>query len=293
VSVTAQRASVIVFSRASFLAVFGCSLLSLLLIGCGGGSKAIPSSTGPASLLERNPTYHGGRLLQHVSVATLFWGPELEQERVHRYINGFFQALFADGRYLANLAQYNAGGYQIGNGRLVATTNDGAPLPAKVTNAQIQAEISAQVAAGKLPAPGADTLYVVLVPSTVIVVDPTGIDSDHNFTGFHAYSQSGGFAYAVVLAESDAEMTITASHELAETVTDPVSDTWATVAWIDDQYGEIADIVQNMYAAGQIGKEDYLDVLVGAGGVSYVVQKVWSVKEGAPAAFTGRSAAAS
>jgi hypothetical protein len=282
------------FGKAKFPAVLGSCLLSLLLIGCGGGgSNAIHSSTGPASTLDRNPTYHGGRLLQHVSVATLFWGSELEQERLHRYFNGFFQALFADGRYLANLAQYSAGGYQIGNGRLVATTNDGVPLPAKVTDAQIRAEISAQVAAGKLPAPKADTFYVVLIPSTVTVVDPNGIDSDHHFSGFHAYSQSGGFAYAVVLAESNEEMTITASHELAETVTDPQSDTWATVAWIDEQYGEIADIVQNMYAAGQIGKEDYLDVLVGGGGVSYVVQKVWSVKVGAPAAFTGRSAAGS
>ena len=95
----------------------------------------------------------------------------------------------------------------------------------------------------------------------------------------------------MVIAASQEEITITASHELAEAVTDPQSDTWATVAWIDDQYGEIADIVQNMYAAGQIGKADDLDTLVGANGMSYVVQKVWSVKAGAPAAFAGRAGA--
>jgi hypothetical protein len=274
--------------KASLLGLIGSSLLSFLVFGCGGGgSKAPHSSTGPVSTLSRIPIYHGGPLLQHVRVVTLFWGPELEQNRLHRYFNGFFQVLFANGQYMANLAQYSAGGYKIGNGSFVATTSDGVPPPAKVTDAQIQAEISAQIMVGKLPVPEADTLYVVLLPATVLVIDPNGIDSDHRFTGYHAYSQSGRFAYMVVLSESQDEMTITASHELAEAVTDPQSDTWATVAWIDERYGEIADIVQNLYAAGQISKEEYLDVLVGGDGTRYVVQKVWSVKDGAPVAFAG------
>ena len=279
-----------IFRKAAVL--LSGSLLSISVLGCGsGGSGGVRAVTGPASTLGLNPRYHGGPVLPHAGICTLFWGPELEQASLHRYFDGFFQALFADGRFMANLAQYSAGSYQIGNGRLMATTNDGASLPATVTDAQIQAEISAQVAAGKLPAPDANTLYFVLIPAEVIVVDPHGFDSDHHFTGYHSYSPSGGFAYAVVIAASQEEMTITASHELAEVVTDPQSDTWATVAWIDDQYGEIADIVQNMYAAGQIGRGDYLDTLTGGNGTSYVVQKVWSVKAGAPAAFAGRAGA--
>jgi hypothetical protein len=215
-------------------------------------------------------------------VVTLFWGPELAQADLHRHVNGFFQSLFADGRYMAHLAQYSAGGYQIGNGSFVATTSDGVPPPARVTDAQIQAEIGAQVRVGKLTAPAADTFYVVLLPPKVVVVDPNGTDSRQGFTGYHHYAQAGEFPYAVVRAESQDEMTLTASHELAEAVTDPECDTWATVAWIDEQYGEIGDIVQNMYAAGQIGKASYQDVLIGGDGRRYLVQKVWSIRDRAP-----------
>jgi hypothetical protein len=107
--------------------------------------------------LGRNPTYHGGPLLQHVRVATLFWGPG--PSGVSGYFNRFFQTLFADGRYMANLSQYSAGGYRIGSGQLVATDSDTVPPPARVTDAQIQAEIGARVSARKLPEPQADTLY--------------------------------------------------------------------------------------------------------------------------------------
>src|SRR5438876_164841 len=83
--------------KASLLGLIGSSLLSFLVIGCGGGgSKAPHSSTGPVSTLSRIPIYHGGPLLQHVRVVTLFWGPELEQNRLHRYFNGFFHVLFAN-----------------------------------------------------------------------------------------------------------------------------------------------------------------------------------------------------
>src|SRR5438132_936684 len=71
-----------------------------------------------------NVTYHGGPLLQRVQVATLFWGPSWTASRLPAYFNDFFGTLFADGRFLANLAQYSAGGYQIGNGGFAATATD-------------------------------------------------------------------------------------------------------------------------------------------------------------------------
>jgi hypothetical protein len=271
------------FCQTHQLAGTGSVLLGLLLAGCGSSGSARSVPAGPISTIERNPTYHGGPLLQQVRVELLFWGPELAQNSLHRTINGFFQSLFSDGRYMARLAQYTVGGYRIGNGSLEVTTSDGTPVPARVTDAQIQAEVSAQIQVGKLPLPAIDRLYVVLLPGTVLLVDPNGIDSRQGFTGYHYFSRAGGFPYAVVRSGGQDEMTITASHELAESVTDPQSDTWATVAWIDDQYGEIGDIVQNMYAAGQISRDEYVDVLPGTNGARYLVQKVWSVRDGAPA----------
>ena len=94
--------------------------LALLILGI----SAVPSG---AQRPNRNPlnniqvTYHGGPLLQNVRVATLFWGSNWKSSALPDYFNGFFQALFADGRYMANLAQYSAGSYTIGNGSFVTT----------------------------------------------------------------------------------------------------------------------------------------------------------------------------
>ena len=62
---------------------------------------AAPSSRGPKPI---QLTYRGGPLIQHVQVATLFWGPDWKGSALTGYFNSFFEALFADGRYTANLA---------------------------------------------------------------------------------------------------------------------------------------------------------------------------------------------
>src|SRR5712692_5848306 len=64
-------------------------------------------------------SYRGGPLMEHVKVVTLFWGRGWKGTRAPDYFNNFFKTLFADGRYLANLSQYSAGGYTIGNGEFV------------------------------------------------------------------------------------------------------------------------------------------------------------------------------
>src|SRR2546422_8943 len=63
--------------------------------------------------------YWGGPLIQRAKIITLFWGSYWSSmPDAANYFNGFFQALFLDGRYLLNLQQYSAGGYQISNGQL-------------------------------------------------------------------------------------------------------------------------------------------------------------------------------
>ena len=232
-----------------------------------------------------NVTYRGGALLQHVKVSTLFWGQQWQGSSGPDYLNGFLKALFDDGSFMANLAQYSAGGYQIGNGQLVATDLDAAALPAQVTEAQIKDEIKAQIAAGSLPQPDADSLYVVCTPPDVVVVDEQGDDSVNNFAGFHGYDTDGGFPFAVISATQDAQTaTETTSHELAEAVTDPQVNA-GTLGWYDDNNGEIGDIPQELFAAGQIGQDAYLDTLTGADGTQYAVQQVWSNQDNAPNAF--------
>jgi hypothetical protein len=268
------------------LPIYLAPLLAAALCPLPSGARAQSAS----DLSPINVTYHGGPLLQRVRVATLFWGPNWKTSRLPAYFNNFFRALFADGRFMANLAQYSAGGYQIDNGGLAATATDEKTLPARVTDAQIQVEIEAQVASGALPRPEADTLYFVFTPPRVVVVDRNGADSVHDFSGYHDYTPQGdaGFPYAVIpysdtLGDARLE-TLPASHELAEAVTDP-RPAPSTLGWYDDQNGEIGDVPVSLFAAGQIGQEEFVDVLEGPDGSRYAVQKEWSVQDGAPIAF--------
>jgi hypothetical protein len=251
-----------------------------------------------------NVQYLGGPLLQQVRVVTIFWGPSWRQDEQQRqladYFNAFFQDLFADGRYMATLAQYSAGGYQIGNGRYVATATDESQVPARVTDFQIQTEIRAQIQAGALPPPEDDTLYFVMTPPGVVVVDGDGSDSEHDFAGYHSYSVSFSdsyqFPYAVIpywdnppsdqgISTGDPRlMTDVMSHELAEAVTDPY--TSLSPAWYDLRNGEISDIPVYLYAYQRIGSHDLWDVLEGTAGRHYLVQKNWSVRDNKPIAFT-------
>ena len=58
-----------------------------------------------------------------------------------------------------------------------------------------------------------------------MVVDSDGSDSENDFYGYHGYvtqSAVGSFAYAVIAYPDEQwRLTVTASHELAEAVTDP------------------------------------------------------------------------
>src|SRR5207302_10484152 len=146
----------------------------------------------------------------------------------------------------ANLTQYSKGDYRIGNGVFAGTATDTNPAPSVLPDDQIRAEIRAQVAAGHLRRPDADTLYVVFTPPGVTVMDNQGKDSLHDFVGYHGYAWIGDFAYAVIPYAEDAPewMTVPASHELAEAVTNPQPylQRLGRGGWYDDTNGEIGDI---------------------------------------------------
>jgi hypothetical protein len=234
-------------------------------------------------------TYRGGRLIEHVKVATLFWGSSWKSSSLGGYFNSFFRDLFADGRFTANLAQYSAGGYTIGSGSFAGTGTDTQNSPAKVTDAQIRTEILAQVAAGHLPKADADTVYFVFTAPGVVVTDSTGASSLQDFVAYHDYRfGSDGFAYAVVPCDSTLQdprwMTLYASHELAEAITDPEPyDT--TLGWYDDYYGEVADIAATLYDNYLINDADFIDELDASDGNAYLLQKVWSNQDKAPVAL--------
>src|SRR6476659_8963249 len=104
-------------------ALLGVALLASAL---GMAPRSARAQASPAI----NMHYWSGPLIQHAKVTTLFWGPYWGGNFASvSYFNNFFQALFADGRYMANLAQYNVGGYAISNGTWNGSDNDSQALP--------------------------------------------------------------------------------------------------------------------------------------------------------------------
>jgi hypothetical protein len=157
-----------------------------------------------------------------------------------------------------------------------------------------QDEIRAQVAAGNLPAATQDTVYFVFTPPQTWVVDGYGNTSQNDFSGYHDYVPGAdGFAYAVIPYENTMPnpeyMTLPASHELAEAVTDPEPGD-NTLGWYDMRNGEIGDIPVSLYAANRIPKSDFIDQLTASDGTAYLVQKSWSNQDNMPVAFAAAAA---
>jgi hypothetical protein len=125
----------------------------------------------------------------------------------------------------------------------------------------------------------------------VEVFDGSGDNSVDDFYSYHDFDfATDGFPYLVMPYDDslgDARyMTIDASHELSETVTDPeVTGADNQVGWYDDYYGEITDIVDTLYAEGKIDDAGVTDELDASDGTAYLVEKNWSGKDNAPVAF--------
>lgn len=234
--------------------------------------------------------YKGGPLIQKVHVVNVFYGNQWNGSPYSQYLDSlekFFQLLFDDGRFMANLTQYSVSGYTIQNGMFSTSWIDPIKPGDTVTDSQIRAELLKQAKAGNLPDIGPDVLYVVFTPKDVVIKDRSDADSRYHFAGYHDYSPEASFAYAVVpFGDGDLDLlTEVCTHELAEAVTDPNPDDDKTTGWYDDANSEIGDIPLSLVDAGTISEADARDHLVAPDGTSYVVQKVWSVKDGKPVAF--------
>ena len=157
----------------------------------------------------------------------------------------------------------------------------------RVKDTQIQAELKAQIAAGKLPAPDLNTYYAIYFPAGVGISQGTSCSGvSGGFCAYHGTVPAAGtvseFYYGVIPDFTGAafatgcgtstqygNVTSVSSHELIEAITDPEVGI-ATVlgkplAWYNNTYGEIGDICNGQQAT-----------ITGTDGASYVVQKEWS-----------------
>src|SRR5258708_38134926 len=130
-------------------------------------------------------TYRGGPLLSAVEVVTVFWGAASLEG-----LNAFFAFVLAS-PYLVQLGEYSTPKYKIVAGRVAGTAQVSNPAPgASVTDAAIQQMLEGEVARQSLPAPTANTLYFVFLPSGVTVVASKD-RSCQAFCGYHDRSTGG------------------------------------------------------------------------------------------------------
>jgi hypothetical protein len=166
------------------------------------------------------------------------------------------------------LTEYNAGGFVIGLGTFAQSTVLNLQVGNVLNDSDIQAELRsiARRARVKHPPPHINDLYFVLTPPNV-QVNMGGTSSCSSFCGYHN-DISGGIYYAVIPYPACAgcanggsvfgSITMHASHELAEAITDPIPG----AGWYDNQSGEIGDFCNAQ--PKNLG--------------GYVVQKIWSAQ---------------
>jgi hypothetical protein len=210
-------------------------------------------------------TYRGGPLLTNVEVVTVYWGAAWRNEpiaSVARRLDVFFDFLVTS-EVMDQLSEYGAGhGTRVGS-----STLDNVPAAEIVSDQQIREVLSAGLPS--LPEPNANRVYVIFLPPGVPVA-MGGSRSCEGFCGYHD-AIDGRIFYAVLPYPGCAgctgrqgeftALTVTASHELAEAITDPVPGT----GWYDDLHGEVGDVCS--------WHTKQLD--------DYVVQREWSNAAGA------------
>ena len=242
--------------------------------------------------------YYGGPVIQHVNVIKVNYGSGTYQPYVSGTGAGTMSAFFkgvvgsAYFTWLNNDYKTTTPAQTIGTGTFggdYTITPSAANNGATIDDTKIQAELVAQVNAGHLPAPSANSLYFVYFPKGKKITQ--GGSPSCAAGGFCAYhgtiksaSTPGGYLYYAVMPDNSTgsgcdsgcgsstpynNWTSVSSHELIEAVTDAAvgvaTVVGAPLAWYNTTYGEIGDICNAQQAT-----------IVGTDGVSYTVQKEWS-----------------
>jgi hypothetical protein len=167
------------------------------------------------------------------------------------------------------LGEYSVASQAIGHGSRIGTTVVSSPDPGgSVQDDAIQRLLQQEIDAGMLPAINRNTLYFVFLPDGVQVIQGNG-SSCQSFCGYH--DSFGSNVYYAVMPYPGCSgctggqtvfdaLTSTISHELCESITDPIPGQ----GWYDDNHGEIGDICA--WKTRMVG--------------SYNIQLEWSNKAG-------------
>ncbi len=281
--------------------------------------------------LPSGVTYAGGLLIQNVLVVPIFYGSAWtspteanEIEMLHTFLGYLTSGTNPLMTFLNS--QYNVGrttpgyegrSYTIGSGSVWSgnsaepTGNDvvNVAVPSKLIDSTYPSIIQHEIAAGHVPVPTANTVYVFFSqPGTEVYDSEThGVPMGREYYGYHFVfpdrsSSSGNAYYAAITCPGNASQTLageidgkplnafqdlteTLTHEVTESITDPNCDDsgWTDPAFPDD--GEIADMGLEPTRYDQVHdyyQKNWLTLLD-----DYVVPQLWSNKAGGAASLPG------
>ncbi len=227
--------------------------------------------------------YYGGPVLSHPRVVAVLWGAV--DPAVGDHLGAFYAALLASPHFTW-LSEYNTPTQTISKGSFGGVVHLMPKNAHKtLTDAQVEKELAAQIAAGKLPRPDADTVFMVHFPPGVLISsDGARSCQSGGFCGYHSAVKIRGqrLAYSVLPDMGPGSgcdtgcgpgsaldrVTMVSSHELAEVATDPevglAKALAAPLAWYNEAGGEIADLCEGQTARVKMGS------------ATWTVQKLWS-----------------
>jgi hypothetical protein len=254
--------------------------------GEGEGESAAPLEAGPPTPV---PTvqYLGGPILSSPSIVTVTFQGD-DASLVGRF-QQFDDTITSTAWWKAVSSEYcvqPAGSPCVGPGTggghvVLPTAASGYTDSIKGGDSTIRALITASVAAGSLPAPDAQTLYVLYLPAgTTVLLDgyascaPSSFASYHDIVGVTPPDAGPGattnVAYAVVprCSSAEAAMTVAASHEIVEAATDPSPE--------NDPAFQLTDMVWTAFGPEVADVCAAVDVSLVTTDSSFSVQRSWS-----------------
>lgn len=227
-------------------------------------------------------TYRGGKILKKPGFVSLYLGKYWtrgEGMTLRSKLGDFARTLFSSA-HMKLWQQYCAGpGVLKGEATIHAKTN-----PLRISDATLQKRVSESIEKGKVPVPDGESVYTVLLPPHTELIGPYGESSKDGMGGYHASFDlpDGRRVYYAAIVYGDSRngvefspqpldnITIAASHEWTEAVTDPDVNN-GRLGWYDDELGEVGDIPINL---GLFGSKAYSRI------GEFAVQKEWSNIDG-------------
>lgn len=203
-----------------------------------GAKSAKPGPTGNVN--TGNLTDHGGGVLKSVNVVPVYvgqyWGSTQGQaDRNHN--DAALADLVTNPGMTGVWQQYGAGAGSTGASLAINTQAD----PTKMTKADVEAMVKSQIANGTFDTSNPQTLFNLVLPPGCELQDSNGASSFNGLGGYHGSVNINGrevYYDAICYGQKDSaaphgvngidfagnaqdNVSITESHEISETVTDP------------------------------------------------------------------------